>query len=70
MQHPEANPVRLAGLLLVSSGTEKGMVRLDYPFFLFSKLGFSQLLSSQDSVAFLQHQQLIGIDVLEGLNQA
>jgi hypothetical protein len=36
---------------------------------LLSTSGFSELLSPQDSVAFLQHQQLIGINVLEGLNQ-
>ena len=69
MQHPEAGPVRLAVVLLVSSGERNRGGQRDHPFFLFSDLGFSHLISSQDSVPFLQHQQLIGINALEGLDQ-
>ena len=41
---------------------EKGWSAMDHPFFVFSS---NPKLSSQNSVAFLQHQQLIGIHVLE-----
>jgi hypothetical protein len=71
MQHPEASPIRFASvLLIVLQRVGRGMVRArTILLVLLSTSGFSELLSPQDSVAFLQHQQLIGINVLEGLNQ-